>query len=323
MDSQRRSCEKIVEHERIDLEIDSVVHDLENWQKHFSNRSVSFELGPRPNFNLEAPLQQNFVVDIQQLMDLFDSEKPSNDFQDIASLSHSFAVEQRTEEIPEIIEKEEKTVDGISSEDTQWQGKSDYFKVKNPSELFKLNQSFVDELKDGANHFAISSVMHADDRISTCWGIASAMNFMMNRQVAIICEKVSDEYRRLAPNMERGSLQMTRYGTELQYWRAGGITIYSIYDFVDVIYNLSPAAVQTFLNEFAHCVGIVIWDLPTLSEVDAKRHLYIPVFEALSSLSVVVNRGEDMRQLDKLVRYYQRYGVKILGAIYGKKEQEV
>lgn len=316
MESQRRYRENICALDDLDRQADLAVRDLSSWHHQSLRRQFSF------NFceNSSAQESHQFVTDIQQIVNLFDRAGDTSDLRDLSNaFSYSFPVSESSTSNDEVTP----TNDGISTEQTIWKGKSDYFKVKNPSELFRLNQNFSEELKKGFNHFGICAVNNTRDRVATCWGIASAMNFMINRHVAIICEDIHSDYFTLAGDVENKVLSIPRYGMEIPYIQKAGISLYSIYDFVDVIYNLSPSVVQHFFNDFASLVGIVLWDIPMINEVDAKRHLYIPAFESLSSISIVANKSEDIRQLSKISSYFERYGVRLLGLIFGKKELDV
>ncbi len=317
MDSQRRQCETSGPFEHIDADIDDVIQDLESWRQRASKAPLKFELVQPAD---RVPLlvrPATFVADIQQMMNLFDRSLDESSETDIENISHSFSFGKELENTAT------ENCDGPSSEASCWTGKSDYFKAKNPSELFKLNQSFIDEVKQSKNHFALSCVGDRLDVVNSCWGIASAMNFMLNRRVAIVGEKTDTDYAAFVTDAEKKELHLERYDIRLPYIEKGGISLFSIFDFVDVIYNLSPQAVQGFLQEFSQQVGIVFWDLPRLSDVETKRHLYVPIFETISSISFVVNPGDDRKQLSRMVKYYQRYNIPILGMIFGKNDLDL
>lgn len=312
MDSQRRHCETFIDYAHLDADVEDVVHDLEEWKNKQKVHPFRFEL-LKPQVTIRPP--HRFVADIQQMMDLFDSSTATENNQDILALGHSFSsqapvaiIEEKRESKPVIIETKN--------------SQSDYFKSKNPSELFKLAQCYIEEIKNSKNHFAFTSVEFSKELTDSCWGIASAINFSFNRPVAIVTENPNAAFSSFLEHQEAKQLTLDRYGITINYQQKSGICLFSLFDFVDVIYNLSPAAVSGFLAEFSQQVGTILWCLPPVSEVESKRHLYVPIFESFSNISFIANTGDDQRKLAKLSSYYQRYNIQLLGIIFGKKRIE-
>ena len=78
-------------------------------------------------------------------------------------------------------------------------------------------------------------------------------------------------------------------------------------------------AICSYSDNFGRRYGRRIAELRAINN---KRHLYVPIFESLSSMSYVVDKGVDMRALKSTHDYYSKYGVKNLGVIFGKEEIE-
>ena len=73
--------------------------------------------------------------------------------------------------------------------------------------------------------------------MNSCWGIASAINFMINRRVAIVGAKTDCDYASFIADAERKELFLERYGIKLPYIEKGGISLFSIFDFVDAMFE--------------------------------------------------------------------------------------
>ncbi len=285
----------------IHSEVEWSLSDIDRWKRKQRDRSHKF--------NAFSKLERNddYVIpfaDITDMLSMFDRAFPINRFP--------------------IKEKVSQTVydDQKRKDSSDWEGKSDYFKAKNPSELFKLAQAFISEFKQGNKIFGITGSRAENSASMTVWGLASAFNFMINKKAVIVADSAETRFAKFLNNSEPTTIKFEKFDMTLHCHQVGGITVVDINEFVELIFKLSTSALKIFFNDFSERSGAIFCALPELKQISSKRHLFVPLFESLTSVSHVVEKKSDSRNLTSTYKFFEKYGVRQLGVIFGKENIE-
>ena len=200
-----------------------------------------------------------------------------------------------------------------------------YYQAKNHKDLFKLGNSYFEDVKAGLKSFCFSSFSGSVEQQKTVFGISAFFNYHSDLKVTIITEKLEDSYYlKFIKNLERKVGNVFDESFQYEYYSSDGIDIVEIKELRNIFHHIEHFAFNDFLQLLCERADITLWDLPEIKKLDRDKEMYFPMTMVVESVSLVVSTEETrLEDIEKMLDYYDKYNVKVKGIIFSGEQKKV
>jgi len=197
-----------------------------------------------------------------------------------------------------------------------------YFNVKNHIDLFETGKYFTHLIEEeGKKSFAfygnpgLTSVHH------TVLGLSSFFNFHKNFKVVLFIEKFegSELQKFLKPTHSEMELIDAESEESVEYFSCDGVDIVEYCKLRHLAHKIGAEAFSDYLNSWIKRESLVLWTLPQSADLDRDRTFYLPIINAIDSVSLVVDSGKSNRKdLVNMYEFMSKYQIHVEGAVFYK-----
>ncbi len=195
-----------------------------------------------------------------------------------------------------------------------------FYSINNQHELTQIGTSYLEDYKQGAKSFAITSTGYKSSQQRTILALASFFDHVGNMKIGIVSNQLlNGAFHELVESSNRAKLMLPMTPSKTLSVRR----FYHHFDFIhfDEITKLAPDGVPNFefehaISEFARHYDIIFWDIPELESFKANHKLYYPIALYFDSLSIIVSQSlSKAKEVDELQKFFLDYGVNIKGLL--------
>ncbi len=204
---------------------------------------------------------------------------------------------------------------------TKRNSEKNFYKAVNHSDLFKIGQSYLADFVNNKNAFAFTSM---DEKIhieKTLFGISSYFNFHCQTKVTIFTTKLEKSF--LAENFKDLKTELVQIPALNIQFKCMSSDIVEILEF-ETLVELKTVCEDFHLDELIDWYitnsDVVLFNIPNLEQLNKQRDLFFPIVNRVSNISFVISEEESkLKDIEKMINFYENYGVDIKGALIKKK----
>lgn len=202
---------------------------------------------------------------------------------------------------------------------SQNRGKTKYFyKVKDHQELYKVGTSYYDDFKNGLKSFAFSSPDLGRSQDKAVLALASFFEHNEDVKIGIVSVDIENDF--LEATIKESDKKTASIGNVVVDYFDHHDKIHLI-DFSCIKKNVGPVAgineVEQVISFIVDNYDLIFWSLPSLNTMEQERPFYFPLTRFFDNVSLVIQKGKTKtKELEKLISFYQKYGIKLKGVLY-------
>ncbi|MEE3078071.1 MAG: hypothetical protein VX341_01945 [Bdellovibrionota bacterium] len=192
-----------------------------------------------------------------------------------------------------------------------------YYKAVNHIELFKLGDTYLQDYNRGIKNIAFNSLDSTSDREKTVLGISSFLNYNARITVTVVTDEFEKSlYKELIPDLEETTKSLGFDDITYNCLTINGIEIVDYAELWNAITQVKDSHLEELIEAFTELADIILWDLPFLSKMDAKKELFYPIIRYLDNVSLIVKSNiSKYKELDSVKDYFEKYQVPIKGLV--------
>ncbi len=187
--------------------------------------------------------------------------------------------------------------------DVKMIAETDYLqRIKNQQDLFRLGQSYMEDLHYGMKHFAFASIGITEEKEMTILGLALFLNQHTNNKVTIITSDFKNSfYSKYAEEFTLAMGHITETKNSNPVYTCGNIDVTQISEteFIDVLFKGTE---------------ITLWDFPVLKETNTSESTFSKLVEHTDNVTLIVKlnvtKDSDISAMEK---YFSKHGIGIKG----------
>ncbi len=195
--------------------------------------------------------------------------------------------------------------------------KTEFYKVSNHHEVYRVGASYLADYVDGIKSFAISSLGYQASQQRMILGLASYFENKKKMKIGIISD-----------NLFLGAFKTVVQSSKVIEVSGGGKTpmilvhrFHEHFDFLDLnelIEQAKSPGVDFYdlLKEVMSLFDLVFWDVPELHKIETSRVQYFPIVKCFESLSIIVAKGYTRREeVTQIRNFFSGYGINLKGLL--------
>lgn len=190
---------------------------------------------------------------------------------------------------------------------------TNFFRIKNNSELFKIGKSFLEDYSEGKSCFGVSSNGNFHASARTLYGLSTFFNFYSHTRALIFA---GDEEIRHLSDVLKIEETKTIYDNSLdityEVYESEGITIvnYSVFE------GEQAKAVYDLLDKLTKLSGVTFCSLPSVESIEKNIDLYFQIFQRIDNVSLILEKNNtDLKNVKKLLADFKNYNVSLKGVL--------
>jgi hypothetical protein len=193
-----------------------------------------------------------------------------------------------------------------------------YYQATNHRDLFKVGNSYYEDVKNGVKSFCFTSVDAMEEQQKTVFGISAFFNYHSELNVTIVTETLEDTYYlKHIKDLKKNVKTVLDGELEFEYYSVDGIDIIELKEFRAAFNLIKDHTFAEFLEELLDFSDLILWDLPQVQLLDKEREMFFPITMIVESASIIVKSEENkMKDVEKMLEYYSKYNVNVKGLIY-------
>ena len=196
-----------------------------------------------------------------------------------------------------------------------------YYKAKNHKDLFKVGNSYFDDVKAGLKSFCFTSINAKTEQEKTIFGISAFFNYHSELNVTIITDSIKDSYYlEHITQPERKTRKVLDEDIHLEFYYVDGITIIEMNELKSVGNSLQKYTFSEFLEDIIKVSDLVLWDLPHIKDMDIDKETYFPITMLVENVSIIVQpENTKLNDIEHMLEYYSKYSIDVKGMILGNR----
>lgn len=193
-----------------------------------------------------------------------------------------------------------------------------YYQARNHRDLFKVGNSYYEDVKAGHKSFCFTSVNAEEEQQKTVFGITAFFNYHSDLKVTIVTDSIEDTYYlKHMKGLERKTRSVLGGDFHYEYYAVDGIDIIELSEFRNIFNHLNHFTFNEFLDELLTTSGLVLWDLPEIGKLDKEKEMYFPITMVVEYVSLIVRSEENkIKDIDRMLDYYHKYNISVKGLIF-------
>lgn len=195
-----------------------------------------------------------------------------------------------------------------------------FYSINNHHELTQMGTSFLEDYKQGAKSFAITSTGYKSSQQRTILALASFFDHISTMKIGIVSNQLSNgAFHEMVESSNKAKIMLPMTPPKAVNVKR----FYHHFDFInfDELLKLAPEGVPNFefehaISEFVGHYDILFWDIPELEAFKANHKLYYPIALYFDSLSIIVSQSlSKAKEVEELQKFFLDYGMNIKGIL--------
>ncbi len=186
-------------------------------------------------------------------------------------------------------------------------------KLKNQQMVYKIGQSFIQDIQAGLKNFAFSTLAErTDDRHLLVY--ASFINYSLKQPVLVVVKDFKDKsLDKFRANFTSGTL----WNWNTKDW--GNLCFVDYNEILKYAEEFNTVDLSFITHEFS----AVLWTLPEGNIQDELQKATLPILGKLDSVTFIVSKGKTTnKNVKKAATYYQCFSIPVKGILVGEGEIE-
>jgi hypothetical protein len=199
-----------------------------------------------------------------------------------------------------------------------------YYQAKNHRDLFKVGNSYYEDVKKGVKSFCFTSINAHEEQQKTVFGISAFFNYHSELNVTIVTESIEDTYYlKHIKDLKKNVKTVLNGELQFEYYSVDGIDIIELKEFRSAFNLVKDHTFSEFLEELVDDSELVLWDLPQIELLDKEKEMFFPITMIVEYVSLIVkSENNKMKDVEKMLDYYNKYNVNVKGLIYSNSERK-
>lgn len=199
------------------------------------------------------------------------------------------------------------------------------FEFENHSELFRLGETFYQDITSGVNSFGFSSIGYEMSQKRTVVGLACYFKTKGLKNIAIIADDLGVG---LYPELIKHS-HPEQISCSIKQYQIDVKRIHGHSDLIHLAPLLQTKEIETIkeLKGLLSCYDLVLWDIPPWHKIQTSPEVYMNMIHHIQSLSLVVTPSlSSQEEVKRVHQFFSDYGVNLKGFIldsYKKKKKDL
>lgn len=215
----------------------------------------------------------------------------------------------------EVVNKNKQSIDQLASY---------FYRISNHEELFRIGNSFLQEVKKGVKSFAFTSTGYKNSQQRTILGLCCFFDQNCDYKIAVISDLLSQGI--FSELIEASTLNtyQVRNGQDVIEYKS----FHHHFDFINYsefnkFYNghLYTKNFEVEVKKILENYDLVFWDIPEIENIKNNPHFHYRISHLYESMTVIVSQnGTSGKEVEAVKKFFSNYNINLNGVLFDSAE---
>ena len=184
--------------------------------------------------------------------------------------------------------------------------------------------SYYKELVNGNKSLAFITEESFFHQRNSILAIASFIKYQENIKILIVSLGLQNgQYRNVVQKSMDESTVIGNNNDEMPtFYEHEGITFLDFKEIFSFRRRYDESGYSELIGLLTNSFDLILWDVPTLSELKGKKEEYFPILMSFDKISLIIRKaGDSYKSVDDMRVFFSRYGINIKGILFSPKDK--